>query len=400
MRVDIPQAAVRQLSKMPPAEQREWLSKLPPTETLIMDAAFEAWVAEGQLPPSAEGWRVWLMMAGRGFGKTRAGAEWIHRLAWSRRVRVALVGASIDEARTVMVEGASGLLSIARRQRHKLKWEPSLGRLTWPRGSVAQLYSGDNADGLRGPEHDFAWCDELAKWREAEAAWDNLQMGLRRGVRPRALITTTPKPMALLERIRADPWTVTSGGKSKRNLSLPRQFVDVMVATYGGTRLGAQELDGELIAQAEGSLWPRELIERSRVEPMVLPYDRVLVGVDPPAGATARSDACGIVVCGRTGERMHVIADESVEGLSPEGWANQVAAAAARWKTSQGWPRPTTAARWCKVFSWPPTRAWSSGWCTRRKARSQGPSRSPCGSRLGGRCSPGLSRSSRPSSAD
>ena len=335
MRVDIPQAAVRLLSRMPLAEQREWLSKCQPTEALIMDAAFEAWVAEGQLPPNSEGWRVWLMMAGRGFGKTRAGAEWIHRLAWSRRVRVALVGASIDEARMVMVEGASGLLSVARRQRHKLKWEPSLGRLTWPRGSVAQLYSGDNADGLRGPEHDFAWCDELAKWRQAEAAWDNLQMGLRRGVRPRALITTTPKPMALLERIRADPWTLTSGGKSKRNLSLPRQFVDVMVATYGGTRLGAQELDGELIAQAEGSLWPRELIERSRVEPLVLPYDRVLVGVDPPAGATARSDACGIVVCGRTGERMHVIADESVEGLSPEGWANRVAAAAARWNTSQ-----------------------------------------------------------------
>lgn len=335
MRIDIPQAAVRQLSKLPLVEQREWLSKCPPTETLIFDAAFEAWIAEGQLPPKVEGWRVWLMMAGRGFGKTRAGAEWIHRLAWSRPVRVALVGASIDEARTVMVEGASGLLSVARRQRHKLKWEPSLGRLTWPRGSVAQLYSGDHADGLRGPEHDFAWCDELAKWRQAEAAWDNLQMGLRRGVRPRALITTTPKPMALLERIRLDPWTVTSGGKSKRNLSLPRQFVDVMVATYGGTRLGAQELDGQLIAQAEGSLWPKELIERRRVEPMVLPYDRVLVGVDPPAGATARSDACGIVVCGRTGERMHVIADESVEGLSPEGWANRVAAAAARWNTSQ-----------------------------------------------------------------
>src|SRR5688500_6772423 len=157
MRVDIPQAAVRQLSRMAPAEQREWLSKCPPTETLIFDAAFEAWVAEGQLPPSAEGWRVWLMMAGRGFGKTRAGAEWIHRLAWARPVRIALVGASNAEPRTVMVEGVSGLLSVARRQRHNVKWEPSLGRLTWPRGSVAQLYSGDNADGLRGPEHDFAW---------------------------------------------------------------------------------------------------------------------------------------------------------------------------------------------------------------------------------------------------
>jgi phage terminase large subunit-like protein len=146
------------LAEMTPAQQRAWLKRCLPQDALMMDAGFEAWAAKGQLPPQTEGWRVWLMMAGRGYGKTRAGAEWIHQLAMMGGKRIALVGATIDEARAIMVEGVSGLLSIARRQRIKVKWEPGLKRLTWPRGSVAELYSGDSPEGLRGPEHDFAWC--------------------------------------------------------------------------------------------------------------------------------------------------------------------------------------------------------------------------------------------------
>ena len=331
---------VQKLMAMSPEEQHARLARLRPDELLMLDTAFEAWAHDSQLPPAQEGWRTWLMMAGRGFGKTRAGAEWVHELAWSRPVRIALVAATIDEARRVMVEGASGLLSVARRWRHKVKWEPSKGELTWQRGSVAQLYSGDNADGLRGPEHAFAWCDELAKWREADAAWDNLQMGLRAGPRPRALVTTTPRPIGLLERIRADPWAVTTGGKTKDNINLPRNFVEVMMATYGGTRLGAQELDGELVGEPEGALWPRELIERCRVQPLSPTpppqrgeglFDRVVVGVDPPAGVGDGCDACGIVVAGKAGDKFYVLEDASVAGLSPEGWSNRVAAAAARW---------------------------------------------------------------------
>lgn len=319
-------------------KQRELIESLSAAELLELDADFELCAHDDQIPPETDGWRVWLMMAGRGFGKTRAGAEWINRLARSRGLRIALVAASIDEARSVMVEGASGLLAVARKHRVRLKWEPSLKRLTWPSGTVAELYSGDHADGLRGPEHGFAWCDELAKWRLAEEAWNNLQMGLRAGSRPRALVTTTPRPMRLLERLKADPWTVTTGGRTTDNVTLPRSFVDVMLATYGGTRVGRQELDGELIADVEGSLWPRELIERCRVGPLTPApspslgkgeFDRVVVGVDPPAGS--HGDACGIVVCGRAGERFYVLADESVAGLSPDGWARAVAKAAARW---------------------------------------------------------------------
>jgi len=193
------------------------------------------------------------MLAGRGFGKTRAGSEWIFRLANARpKVRIALVGATIAEARSIMVEGVSGLITVARQYRRKLNWEPSIGRLSWPNGSEARLFSGDNADGLRGPEHDFAWADELAKWRQAGEAWMNLQFGLRRGARPRSLATTTPRPMELLKRIKEERWTVTTRGRTSDNINLDERVVEVLTATYGGTRIGAQELDGELLTDVEG----------------------------------------------------------------------------------------------------------------------------------------------------
>jgi len=192
------------------------------------------------------------------------------------------------------------------------------------------LFSGDHADGLRGPEFDFAWCDELAKWREAQAAWDNLQFALRRGSRPRALVTTTPKPMELLRTIQGSPRTVTTTGRTSDNLNLDEHVIELLTATYGGTRIGAQELDGELLADVEGALWPRELIGKCRCAPPVS-WDRIVVGVDPPAGASEGSDACGIVVAASAGETLYVLEDASVQGLSPEGWSNRVAAAAARW---------------------------------------------------------------------
>jgi phage terminase large subunit-like protein len=327
-------AETRALLRMTPVELRRFLSKCGPRGVLLLDAAFDMWANEGQLPPLGDGWRVWLMMAGRGFGKTRAGAEWINNLAQSGPKRIALVGASIDEARSVMVEGVSGILSIARKQRLRLKWEPSKSELRWPTGTVAKLFSGDNADGLRGPEHHVAWCDELAKWRQAEEAWSNLQMGLRIGQRPRVLVTTTPRPMALLKQIKADRWTATTGGRTRDNVSLPKSFIEVMMATYAKTRIGRQELDGELVEDVEGSLWPRALIERCRAD-FPERFDRVVVGVDPPASSGPNADACGIVVCARLGERYYVLADESVAGLSPDGWARAVAGAAARWEADR-----------------------------------------------------------------
>ena len=154
----LPPEQVRLFLSLPAAQQQALIAELSPADLLRLDADFEIWAHAGQLPPDVEGWRVWLMMAGRGFGKTRAGAEWIHQLAMMGDKRIALVGATIDEARAIMVEGVSGLLGIARRGRVKVIWEPGLKRLTWPRGSIATLFSGENPDGIRGAEHDFAWC--------------------------------------------------------------------------------------------------------------------------------------------------------------------------------------------------------------------------------------------------
>ncbi len=224
-------------------QQRRAISLMTPESMLAYDADFEEWAHKNQLPPNGEGWRVWLMMAGRGFGKTRAGAEWIFRLANGKpKVRVALVGATIADARSVMIEGVSGLLSVSRRHRRRLRWEPSLSRLSWPNGSVAELFSGDSADGLRGPEHDFAWCDELAKWLEVEEAWVNLQFGLRRGQRPRALVTTTPRSIDVLKQIECDRFTITTRGKTSDNINLDEKVIDILTATYDGTRIGRQEL--------------------------------------------------------------------------------------------------------------------------------------------------------------
>jgi phage terminase large subunit-like protein len=300
-------------------------------EALEFDACFEAWKHEGQEEPSAEGWRTWLMMAGRGYGKTRAGAEWVSRLAAipERPVRIALVAANEAEARAVMVEGESGILASARGQRPR--WEPSLGRLTWPNGSVAQIYSGENPDGLRGGNNHFAWVDEFAKYAHPQETWDNLQMSLRLGPRPRALVTTTPRPTPALKRIAADPRTVTTRGRTSDNGQHSENFIAVMMATYAGTRLGRQELEGELIEEVAGSLWPRSMIEGCRTRGLEAEtLARVVVGVDPPA--SVGGDACGIVVCGRGPDGTgFVLEDASVAGLRPEGWARAVVAAAARW---------------------------------------------------------------------
>jgi phage terminase large subunit-like protein len=324
---------MRRLALQPPEVRRRLLGLMSPADLLLLDADFETWRHDNQMPPSGEGWRTWLMTAGRGFGKTRAGAEWITRLAVQRRrpVRIAVVGATEDEARQVMIEGEDGLLAVARRYRIAVEWEPSLKRLTWPGGSVACIFSGENPDGLRGPQHHYAWCDELAKWARPEATWDNLQMTLRAGERPRALVTTTPRPIPLLKRLLAERWTVTTRGRTDDNIVLEDEVVEILAATYGGTRLGRQELEGELIEEVEGSLWPSGLIEGSRHREALSRehFRRVVIGVDPPASAQG---TCGIVACGLGADGTgYVLGDHSQAGLSPEGWARRVVAAAEAW---------------------------------------------------------------------
>jgi phage terminase large subunit-like protein len=268
-------------------------------------------------------WRVWAIIAGRGFGKTRAGAEWVSARAREGAVRIALVGASRDEVEKVMIEGPSGLLAVARCGEAPC-WLPSRGLVLFPSGAEAHVYAAEAAEKLRGPQHHYAWADELAKWRHADAAWDNLMLGLREGERPRAVVTTTPKAVAIVRRVLAEPGTVETRGRTAENVHLPASYRAAVTALYAGTRLGRQELDGELLEDAAGTLWPREVLERARGQAPAEAMKRVVVGVDPPA--SAQGDACGIVVCGLGPDgRLWVLADASVEGMRPEGWARAVA---------------------------------------------------------------------------
>lgn len=291
---------------------------------------WQGWAQPGQCEPPGD-WRIWMIRAGRGFGKTRAGAEWISE--WARMMpgaRIALVAANDADGLRVMIEGPSGLLAVARSDETP-RWIGGRRELHFESGAVATLYSAAAAENLRGPEHHVAWCDELAKWPKGDAAWDNLMMGLRLGETPRVLVTTTPRPTALMRRIMALPGFAETRGGTNDNPYLPSTFVEAMVASYGGTRLGRQELDGELLEDVEGALWSRGLVERCRIDADSIGKPvRVIIGVDPPA--TAKGDACGIVAAAllRDG-RLAVVEDASVETPPPGVWAQAVAAAAARW---------------------------------------------------------------------
>jgi phage terminase large subunit-like protein len=324
---DRPLSAVERLALLEPEQRERLVRTLRPPERLELDERWDQWAHEGQLPPEGD-WATCVIMAGRGFGKTRAGAEWVSETArLNPGARIALVGATPDEVRKVMVEGGSGLIAVARLEEDML-WIPSLGTLTFASGATAFVYSGANPEKLRGPEHDFAWCDELAKWALPEATWHNLQLGLRRGDRPRVLVTTTPRPIATLKRLLGEAGTVVTRGRTSDNLNLADHVVDSLAARYGGTNFGRQELDGELIDDVEGSLWPRDLIERCRAR-LPLEFRRVVLGVDPP---TSSNGTCGIVVCVLGADGIgYVAADASVAGASPEGWARAVAAAAEAW---------------------------------------------------------------------
>lgn len=292
---------------------------------------WEFWARGDQLPPAGD-WRTWLILGGRGAGKTRAGAEWVRGIALGHERfgeparQIALVGESIADVREVMIEGVSGLLAVHRRC-ERPHWEPSRRRLEWRNGAVAYAFSADDPESLRGPQFEAAWCDELCKWRRADAAYDMLQFGLRLGRSPRAAITTTPRPTPLLKRIMADPLTAVSRAATRANaFQLAPQFLEQMLARYAGTRLGRQELEGELIEARADTLFPRERIERARVQTHP-PLARIVVAVDPPVSSREGADACGIVAAGADDDgRIFVLADESASGLSPLAWASRAIA--------------------------------------------------------------------------
>lgn len=320
-------AAVDRLLALDEAERRTLLRGLSRGQQRNYAERWSAWAHDGQVAPPGD-WRVWLIQAGRGFGKTRAGSEWVSDLARAMPdARIALVGATAEDVRRVMIEGEAGLLKVAR-SGETVTYRRDAGEVRFASGAVAAIFSAAAPEKLRGPEHHAAWCDELAKWRYGDAAWDNLMLGMRLGDRPRVLVTTTPRAIPLMRRVRAAPGLVETRGRSHDNPHLPDSFLGAIDAQYGGTPLGRQEIEGELVEDAVGALWSRALLAGCRVATCPDTV-RVVVAVDPPA--SAGGDACGIVAValGCDG-RGYVIDDASVAGLSPEGWARAVAGCARR----------------------------------------------------------------------
>ncbi|WP_244627826.1 terminase family protein [Lentilitoribacter sp. Alg239-R112] len=281
-----------------------------------------------QLPPQGD-WFIWLLLGGRGAGKTRAGSEWVHNIATCQGHvldglncgRIALVAETLSDAREIMVDGDSGILNIAKHDRPL--YQSTRRRLVWPNGAIAQIFSSEDPESLRGPQFDAAWCDELCKWQYPQETWDMLQFGLRLGENPRQLVTTTPKPIALLKAIMADKNTAIVKMRTDDNAeNLAKNFLANVRSRYGNTRLGRQELNGEILEDQEGTLWTRDRLDELRLTEMPQ-LMRIVIAVDPPASSKAQGSCCGIVVVGLN-SRGHaiVLKDASIEQATPSQWAN------------------------------------------------------------------------------
>lgn len=308
---------------------------------------FEHWALPGhQLPPAGD-WTTWVVLGGRGAGKTRTGSEWVRSrvegatpLARGFARRVALVGETYDQVRDVMVMGDSGILACSPPDRRP-DWQATKRKLVWPNGAEAQCFSASDPEALRGPQFDAAWCDELAKWKRAEEAWDMLQFCLRLGDDPRQVVTTTPKSVPVLRQILAAPSTVQTAAPTEANrVNLAEKFLETITAKYRDTRLGRQELAGELLTDVEGALWTHALLDRCRVAEAP-DLDRIVVAVDPSVSGKTGGDACGIVVAGlKWAEdpadwRGFVLEDATVDSAAPHVWGAAVIDAARRYQADR-----------------------------------------------------------------
>jgi phage terminase large subunit-like protein len=327
------QSVAEQLAALPEAERDKVLSKLTDQECEVLLHDWRGFHARPeQVAPDGD-WDIWMILAGRGFGKTRSGAEWIREIATASPVRIALVGETAADARDVMVEGESGIL-VCHSEKDRPLYEPSKRRVTWPNGSIATLFNATEPDQLRGPQFHAAWCDELAKWRYARETWDQLQFGLRLGDKPRVLVTTTPRPIEVIKAILAGDegrTEITRGRTMDNRANLAQPFLDKIVGRYAGTRLGRQELDGEVLGDIPNALWSLSSIDMHRVR--VVPEDmrRIYVAIDPAVSSTETSDEHGIIVVGQKDQDGYVLQDSSMKG-TPMEWARHAIALHDEWQ--------------------------------------------------------------------
>ncbi len=335
------------LASLPEKVRRAFLEGLSGNALAALPWVWDVWANPLHQSAPEGDWTTWVIMGGRGAGKTRAGSEWVRAQvegptpdAPGRCRRVALLGETIEQTLRVMVEGDSGLLAVTPPDRRP-QVNISQARVTWPNGAEAMIASAANPEALRGPQFDCAWSDELAKWRRCREAWDMLQFALRLGDDPRQIVTTTPRDNPLLLEILEAPGTVvTRAGTEANRANLAPGFIERMEARYAGTWLGRQELSGELVHDRPGALWTRTMLDAALRE-QVPPLDRIVVAVDPPVTSGAEADECGIVVAGVacTGVprdwTAHVLADLSVARATPAGWAEIAADAYHRFEADR-----------------------------------------------------------------
>ena len=318
--------SIASLLSLSPQQRERIIRSLSDDEALELLYTWRLWARPEQLAPEGD-WQFWLILAGRGWGKTRTGGGWVHEEVEKRGpCRVALIGPTAADVRDVMVGGESGLLATAHPKRRPV-YEPSKRLVTWPNGAIGLCFSADEPERLRGPQFHLGWGDEIAAWRYPEDTWNNFLFGLRLGDDPRAVITTTPKPTKHVKALKADPLTHVTGGSTYENrANLAKTFLDRILAKFEGTRLGRQELHAEVLEDNPGALWKRPNIDDYRVAkcPRLV---RVVIAVDPAVSATALSAETGIVAAG-LGEDGHgyVLGDYSLSD-SPKRWGDAVVTA-------------------------------------------------------------------------
>jgi phage terminase large subunit-like protein len=323
------------LLELSPAERGRLLAALDDKQCDELFYDWSLWARDDQRPPPGD-WIYWLILAGRGAGKTRAGAEAVRE--WVKNFAIVnLIGATHDDVRDVMVLGESGLMAICPRD-ERPRYARASGRLVWPNGAVSLLFSAQEPDRLRGKQHEKLWLDEVAAWKKPDT-FDQALLGLRLGAKPQAVVTTTPRPTKLIKQLVADPLTIVSRGSTFDNLNhLAQAFVERITERYAGRAIGRQELLAEIVEETPGALWTRALIERQRLAPGATPatYVEIVVGVDPPAKSGAKADECGIVVAARAeGGAIHVLADLSSQGDTPGRWAARVVSAFRRFQANR-----------------------------------------------------------------
>jgi phage terminase large subunit-like protein len=322
-----PHSRAEWIASLPVSERQQCLSGLSAAEQAAALYEWRFWARGNQVAPQTV-WDTWLLLAGRGFGKTRSGAEWIReRVETGGARRIAFIAPTPADARDVMIEGQSGILAVSPPW-CRPEYQPSKRRIVWPNGAQATVYSGYEPDQLRGPEHDTAWCDELASWAYPNEAWDNLLLGMRLpDIRPQRCVTTTPKPIRLLRDLLKDPGTVVTSGSTYENASnLPQSFIHRIQQQYEGTSLGQQEIYAQLLDEAAGALWTRALVEKAHLEGAPPTMERIVVAIDPAAATGDDSSETGVIVAGLAKGHAYILEDVSGR-VSPDTWGNRAVGA-------------------------------------------------------------------------